>query len=270
MSGIPPNTLRQDEQPEFPTVGPFGGIQSEVTPGRVESLGFLDAMNIMFRKAGAYTRPQVYLLPAVNGALVGVADFYDVNGSRHQVVMTPTSMFQWDTGTGAFDEQVTGVLTGSAAQLFTSAVVADQLLFCQGVDVVQVWNGITAGFGPVSGTAVPAKYLAELDFSLLACNTIESGQSATQRVRWTGAGNPADWTSFAAGQVDLFNDLGPITGVSKLYQQAYIWQQWGITQVIPTGQAAAPWDFIPMGVKAKGCIIPHSLASFGEDIACYV
>lgn len=270
MSGVPPNSLRQDEQSDFPIVGPFGGIQSEVPPDRIERLGVLDATNIMFRKSGAYTRPQVYTLPVLNGSIVGAADFFDVVGTRHQVVMTPTSAYVWNIGGNVFNI-LTGALTGAGNQLFTSAVVADKLLFCQGVDKVQLWDGITAGFAPASANAVPARYLAELNFHLLACYTVEAGPAvATQRVRWTGAGDPTDWTSFNSGNQDLFNDLGPITGITKLYQQAYIFQQWGITQVIPTGNGLAPFAFVPMGVKAKGNICPYSLSSFGEDIACYI
>jgi hypothetical protein len=270
MAGLPPNTQRQDEPNEFPCVGPFGGIQSEAPLERIEMLGFADAVNVIFRKGAVWARPQLYQqLPALDGPIVGVADFFDVQGERHQVVMTPTSMYVWDGGAQTFD-LLTGALTGSASQLFTSTVVADKLLFSQGQDPVQVWDGLTPGFAPVSVNAVPAKFLFELGFHLIACNTIESGVSAPQRVRWTGADDPTDWTSFNAGQVDLFNDLGPITGGVKLYQAGYVFQFWGITQMVPTGIGTAPFQFVPLGSKAKGNCIPYSLASFGEDIACYV
>jgi hypothetical protein len=271
MSGLQPQQQRQDEPNEFSVTGPFGGIQSEAPSGRIEQFGFNDAVNVVFRKGAAYARPQLYQqLATVAEPIMGVADFFDVTGVRHQVIMTPTKLRAWNPGSNAFDIIITGTLTGDANQLFSHTVVADKLEFSQGKDKVKVWDGITAGFADVSANAVPARFLFELGFHLIACNTIEGGVSAPQRVRWTGAGDPSDWVSFNSGQVDLFNDLGPITGGLKLYQAGYIWQYWGITQMLPTGIGLAPFDFVPLGSKAKGNCIPHSLASFGEDIACYV
>ena len=270
MAGLQPQQQRQDEPNDFVLTGPFGGIQSEAPQERIEQLGFADAINVLFRKGAAFTRPKLYqTLTALNGPVLGAADFFDVTSTRHQVVMTPTSVYNWDPVTGMFS-LLTGTLTGGSNQKYTWAVVDDKLCFCQQEDVVQVWDGITAGFGPVSANAVPAKFLFELNFHLIAANTIETGILAQQRVRWTGAGDPTDWISLDAGQADLLNDLGPITGGLRLYQLGFIWQYWGITQMIPTGNGLFPFNFVPLGSKAKGNVIPYSLASFGEDIACYV
>src|SRR6266702_599401 len=187
MAGLQPNQQRQDEANDFSLTGPFGGIQSEAPLERIERLGFADVENIIFRKGAAFARPQLYQsLTALDGPVVGVADFFDKLQQRHQVAMTPTSLYKWNSGTGMFD-QITGVMTGGANELFTSSVVDYKLLFSQGQDPVQVWDGLTPTFGPVSPNAVPAKYLFELGFHLVACNTIEAGPTvAPQRVRWTG------------------------------------------------------------------------------------
>lgn len=264
--------LRSNELPEAPSRGPFGGIQSEVPLDFVENLGFADALNIMFRKGAAFARPKVNtlaLMPNPQEPWVGVADFFTSVGDRIQVAVTPTRLFKWD---GAAQDWVliTGTLTGGPNQLFTSSVVGGKLFFCQGVDKVQVWDGITVGFADAAAAAVPAKYLNELNFHLLAANTIEGGVAAPQRLRWTGTGDGTDWTSFSSGQVDLFNNLGPITGLAKVFQSGYAFQQWGITQIIPTGNGLSPFQFVPLGSKAKGNIAPYSLVTFGEDISCYI
>lgn len=265
------------ELQERPVRGPFGGIQSEVPLDFVEQLGFADALNVVFRKAAAYSRPGIeYLAVPTNEALVpltdpilGVFDFFTITGLRKQVIVTTTGLFYWDNGDEKF-VQVTGTLTGGTASLFTADVVGGKLYFCQGVDTIQTWDGTAASFSAVANT-VPSKFLFELGFHLLACNTIETGVVlAPQRVRWSGAGDGTDWTSFNSGQADLYNNLGPITGGCRLYQQGYIFQQWGITQVQLTGNGLAPFAFYPLGAKAKGNICPYSLASFGEDFACYV
>jgi len=271
MAGLPPNSQRPIEPNEFPLTGPFGGIQSEAPPERIELLGFSDAANVLFRKGTAQARPALYTsLAALNGPILGAADFFDATGTRHQVVMTPTAMYVWNPGTTSFDI-LTGTLTGGSDQIYTWSVVNNKLLFSQGVDPVQVWDGITPGFAVVSANAKPAKFLFELNFHLLAANTIEAGPTAgPQNVRWTAANDPTDWISFNAGLTVLNNDLGPITGGAKIFQTGYIFQYWGITQVIPTGIGIAPFEFLPLSSKSKGNVIPYSLAVFGEDMACYV
>ena len=57
MSGQPPNSLRQDEQNEYPFIGPFGGIQSEVSLGQIGNKGFAEVQNLIFRLSHARTVP---------------------------------------------------------------------------------------------------------------------------------------------------------------------------------------------------------------------
>jgi len=297
VSGQPPNSLRRDELNEYPYVGPFGGIQSEVPLDKIGRSGFAEVQNLIFRKSSATLvsafqplgkQPRsgidiaqlVGEIEALAGAIsalatlaslepiMGIADFFTVNGTRVFVVMTPTRMYQW---TGGSWLQVPGTLTGSLTQFFSWDVVGYKLYFSQGKDAVQVWDGITNSFAPAdSVNAVPGKYLCELDFHLLVANTIDSGTAAPNRVHWTGAGNGQDWTSYSSGQADLFNGLGPINGLARIYQAGYIFQQWGIVQVLPTGNGLAPFQFVTMGSKAKGSILPYGVASFGEVVACYV
>jgi len=261
--------LRSNELPEFPTRGTFGGIQSEVPPDIIEQYGFSEAENVIFRKGAAYSRSRIDDLSTLPDPIVGVADFFTLAGDRKQVIFTTTGMYTWNNLTADWD-QVTGVLTGSIKDLVTADCVGGKLFFSQGIDKVKMWDGSTPGFADAALAAVPAKFLFELGFHLMACYTLESGNAAPQRVRWTGSGDGTDWTSFNSGQIDLFNNLGPITGGVKLFQQGYVFQQWGITQVQLTGQGLNPFYFQPLGSKAKGNIAPYSLASFGEDIACYI
>jgi hypothetical protein len=199
--------------------------------------------------------------------IMGIADFFTNTGNRVFVVMTPTRMYQWQGGAWV---QVNGTLTGSTSQFHAWDVVGYKFYFSQQQDKVQVWDGLSAGFAPAAAGAVPGKYLCELAFHLLVANTIETGVSAPNRIHWTGAGDGTDWTSFNSGQTDLFNGLGPINGLARIYQAGYVFQQWGITQIVPTGNGLQPFQFIPMGSRAKGSILPYGVASFGEVVACYV
>ena len=281
------------ELPEFPIRGPFGGIQSELPVEAIEKYGFADSLNMLYRRGTCRVRPALNSIPLVGappeignlygtiasltstiadfppytGPVCGFADFFASNGTRLQVAALPTALYQYIGGAWS---QVTGVLTGTATNHYSFAVVGQKLCFSQGVDPVRMWDGITAGFSVSSASAVPAYFLFELANHLIALRTVEGGSIAYQRLRWTGAGDPTDWTSFDAGVSDLFNDLGPINGGLKLFQSGYVWQQNGIVQMIPTGTAAEPFYLLPLSAKSKGLTCQYSLVANGESIASYV
>lgn len=265
-----------EELDEFSNVGPFGGVQAEVPQDQVEQFGQLDVLNMLLYNSIAITRPSFTVLPAfpapAQEQVVGIADFYTNVAARLQTVMTLTRLLLWDSTTQTFKNIPPAVnpLTGGSADLFTWAVVNNILCFCQGVDNIQAWDGITATFGVVSANAKPAKYLMELETHLVSAYTIEAATPHTQRVRWSGSGDPTDWVSPSSGVNDILGDLGPITGAVKIFQSGYIFHQWGITQMIPTGIGTDPFRFVPLTTRARGNTVPYSLAAAGEEFACYV
>jgi len=271
---IQPGQLREGERSEFSLKGPFGGILSEVPPHFYEQFqGFADVQNISFRLAQAMVRfgySSLTLMPNPQEPIVGIFDFFNSNGNRIQTIVTPTRLIQWN-GASSTWTVITGTLTGALTALFTAAVVNQKLLFCQGTDKVQLWDGITAGFANAAAAAVPARYLAEIKDHLVVAYTTEGGNPFPQRIRWTKSGDPTDWTSVAAGSSDLNNDLGPITGLFKLYQNGWAFQQWGITQIQPTGIGTNPFAFNPVITgRQKGNICPYSAAVFNEQLIPYV
>ena len=350
-----------EELDEFSNVGPFGGVQSEVPQDQVEQFGQLDVLNMVLRKSVAETRPGFTVLPAypapANEDTTGIADFFTTTAVRVQMVMTLTRLLKWNSVAQNWVNipPFTGLaLTGGPADLFTWTVVNNMLCFCQGVDNIQVWDGIAANFFPASygvilttslgvggagyapgdtgtvntgngqatyvvntvaagavvtytitfggqkyavaagvattdggtqpgvgagftiniltiGTnSFPAKYLMELSTHLVTAYTIENSTIHSQRVRWSGSGDPTDWTSPSSGINDLLGDLGPITGAVKLFQSGYIFSQWGVTQMVPTGIGTNPFSFVPLTTRARGNTIPYSLAAAGEEFCCYV
>lgn len=265
-----------EELEEFSNAGPFGGVQSEVPLDQVEQFGQVDVLNMFLRRSFAETRSGFTTLAALpspaNEDITGIADFYTNQNNRVQTIQTLTRLLRWDATAQDWVNVPPAVsaLTGTATDLFTWAVVNNILCFCQGVDNLQGWDGITGTFGVLSASAFPAKFLMELDTHLVTAYTVEGGTQHTQRVRWSGSGDPTDWTSFSSGINDILGDLGPITGVVKLFQSGYIFSQWGITQMIPTGIGTNPFNFVPLTTRARGNTIPYSLAAAGEEFACYV
>lgn len=285
---------RNDEQPEYPFAGPFPGLQSEVAPSQIGNAGFAEVQNLIFRNSRAFIVPQFTPLTATpispsHEPVMGFFDFYDVDSNRHSGIFTPTKMYEYN---GSAWIQITGpagtTFTGTApspgvpGQFFQTAVLGYKLFFSQQSNVIQVYDGLTQTYSPADTRANnenrPCKYLMELGFHLIAANTMEGNQISQNRVRWSGVEDGTSWVpgqgdgsgDFTSGQADIFNNLGPINGMCRLFQTGYLFQQWGVTQVVPTGQGLAPFQFISMGAYAKGNILPYSLAAFGELIACYV
>jgi hypothetical protein len=261
------DAVRSEELFEFPIVGPFGGVQSELPLDQIENYGFADTSNFLFRKGVAYVRPGFTALPAfpapINEPVLGIADFYNKNGNRIQVVMTQTRLLQWN---GAGWTPITGTaFAGTASQTFGWDVINNKLCFSQGSDIVNIWDGITVGYSQSSINAPASAYLAEIGLHLMTLNTVEGGISRTQRYHWSGVGDPTDWTSFSSGINDNLNNLGPGQGLLKLGQYGFGWHQWGIVQIQPTGIGLAPFYFSPIANSNVGNIVPRSLDHFNRD-----
>lgn len=261
-----------EELSEVPYSGPWGGVQSELPLDRIEPYGLYDIVNMICRKGALSTRPGFTTLSTFphNGPTLGIFDFFDSSGTRHQMAISDTRLFEWVGGTQTWLE-IPGVLfTGGPTQLWSATTNNYLMLFSQGVDKIQAYDGIAIAVAPVSPNAPAAKFLEEYNLSLIAANTVEGGVSFPQRVRWAGPGDPTDWVSLNAGLEDLKNNFGPITGIKKIFQTAFIFQFRGITQMIATGNGLAPFQFIPIGSNNRGCIMPYSLAANGGEFACYV
>ena len=266
-----PADPQKSELQEFPIAGPFGGTQSEMPSDLIEDYGFLSLTNIILRKGTATVRPgnpPTTLMPDPQEPWLGIGNFFADPSTRVQFGITPTRLLKWQSGPQNW-LPITGVLTGPTDRFFGWTVVNYKLCFGQGVDKVKTWDGIAGNFIDASAGAVPARYLMELATHLVVADVIEGGGRHSQRVKWTIPGDTTDWTSFGSGETDILNDLGPITGLVKLYQQGYASHTWGFSQIIPSGNALAPFDFVPLQSKARGNAFPYSLASHGGEYGLY-
>jgi hypothetical protein len=265
---------RPTELDELSIVGPFGGIQSQCALSQIEDTGFQDANNILFYNGQTFPRQTLRSVPIAgqSGEITGIFDFYNYAGIRITgAFLSNGGVFQWNSGSSSWVLVPPANALSAITQLVSWTVVAGKLCFSQGTDPIKLWDGVNP-IVQADGTGlngVPAFHLGELNNHLIICPTIEAGKLAPQRLRWSGAGDPTDWTSFNAGQTDLFNDLGPINNWKKIYQQGYIFQQWGITQQIITGNGLVPFDFVPLSSRSKGLYYPYSVSGFGE-FAIYV
>lgn len=278
-----PGQLREGEKPEFLFRGPFGGVQVELPSHLIESIqGFNDCTNIIFMNGLATVRPGVNMITAFpaggpsNEQINGIVDFYNAAGNLIQVVITAGSsgsgrLLEWE-GPASGWNVITNAgtpLTGTNAAQFTYDSIGYKLAFGNGVDPVQIWDGIAATFTAATNGPI-ARYLCEIENQLMTGYVTASGMTFPQRFQWSGIGNPNDWTSFSSGISDQLNNFGAITGIIKLNQVAYGFQQKGILLILPTGIGTAPFQFYPFGSRARGNIAPLSLDVYNETLAFYL
>lgn len=211
-------------------------------------------------------------IPAANGGIAVYSVTAGNAGSGYAIGDTGTIT------TGDANATYEVLTVGGSGEVLTFLIIDQGTGYVVSVGNTTAIGGAQPGIGDgtfeIDITAVnqsySAKFLMELETHLVAAYTIENSTPFTQRVRWSGAGDPSDWSSPSSGANDILGDLGPITGAVKIFQSGYIFHQWGITQMVPTGIGTNPFRFVPLTTRARGNTIPYSLAPAGEEFACYV
>lgn len=264
-----------EELLEWPITGPFGGVQSELSQTAIEPFGFVDTKNIIFRQGVATVRPgytALTAMPSTQEPILAIADFFDVNGVHHQVVLTPTRLLSWNPGPQTWTVITGPVFSGTSSQLFSWDVFNYKLVFTQGANKILSWDGISPNYVLTSANAPAAKYIAEIGLHLMTLNTLEGGVPFPNRYRFSAIGDETDWTSVNAGLSDQLNNLGPGAGLIKLGLQGFGWHQNGIVQITPTGIGTAPFFFFPIINASQGLPYPYTLAHLdieGQELAVY-
>lgn len=260
--------LRSEELQEFPMTGPFGGIQSELPPTQIESLGFSDARNILFRKGTAYARPSFDILPALpspaNEPILAVPSFFNSDGVFVQCLITQTRLFQYISGTW---QQITGPSFTVGTNYFAWDVLNYKLCFSEGLDNLFVWDGVSSSYTQIA-SAQPFQYIAEIGLHLFGINP-----GFPQRYYWSGEGDPTDWSSVSSGLNDNINSLGNINGIKKIGQYGFGFHHFGIVQIVPTGIGTDPFAFYTIVTHKPSVQAPWSLAGFtyqGQEFAAFL
>jgi len=178
--------MKNGELPEYPILGPFGGIQSELPTEMIAQLGgFSDALNIMFRLGKARVRPAFIsygggtgIPPVPNlviwsnpllaatawdaapaGATWANADSYwagltepwigifDFFTAQDERVQVANTPTQMYYYVGGEWNRLFGPQNGISTSVMSYAVVGQKLYFSQGIDPIWMWDG--AAVGPV-------------------------------------------------------------------------------------------------------------------------
>lgn len=164
--------------------------------------------------------------------VVGLREQLFKSGNTRRVVITPTKVYN-DDGTTRTD--LTGsALTGASTNRARFAFISDTLLFTNGVDQVQTWDGDT-GNNCADLTGMPwtaCQDIIEHKGIMLAFNTTEGGVKYPTRIRWSDV----DKRTFVAdintwpetNRYDLYEDGSPIVGAVDNFGSALVFKGDGL------------------------------------------
>lgn len=272
--------------------GPYGGI-NVVQPENVMRPEYSPSFDdVIIRNQELRSRPNflpTFLAGPDANMIVGIAPGFGANasgptGGIHTIrliawtVSPPGGMYRWD---GAAWK----VITNGANPVFSGGrtpmswrIFQNQLYFTDASDHTYVWNGVSdtsvADAATITGGTIfiGGQFVDELDNHLLVGNTNENGVQTPWRLRWSANGLPLVWdptVNVNAGLADFLEVPDQITGSIMMGRVGYIVRSNGVTEISPTGNGVAPFDFNHLWASQVGIgnILPYSIGLYGPAAA---
>lgn len=255
---------------------PWGGVHTKAPANVIPPNYFTQLDDCILHNATITSRPSIALIvgPDTN-RLLGTAPGIPGSKNSIRIAFTTAGVYWQDVGL------VWHILgnnpnfnSGAATAPVSWRVFQGIIYFSNGNAHLSSWDGssnnIVVDNATVAGpTTVGAKYLDEVDNHLILANTNEGGTLFPQRVRWSANGLPAVWDptiNVNAGFADFLEVSDNITGMAMTGRVGQILRTNGITEMAPTGNGIAPFDFNHLWAARQGIGSPlgYSLAVYGS------
>ena len=142
----------------------------------------------------------------------------------------------------------------------------DWMVFTNGVDIVQRYNGTTVEVVPnlPSSGNVICRLVALNNNHLVLLNTQEGGTSYPQRVRRSDTGNPEEWVTGNAGYTDLYDSEDFIVAYEELGPYGMIYRERSIVRMEYEGSDDRLFYFEPV-VIGEGALNQDSVVNLGDS-----
>jgi len=200
-----------------------------------------------------------------------VGNFQDINNNWHSYYISGTNLYYLTFNTSSLPVTVTFNLISTLAPINfpASAVGMYRKVHFSGDGGQQILVTDGSSTLGVDTNVFGARYLGSLDSHLIGCYTNESGTIYPYRVRWSGSGDPTDYTSFSSGLSDLVDCWDGINGYATLNYYGYVFRENGMTIMAPTGNGQSPFSFEPLSNAPQGVGVRYigTLAVFGSTCA---
>jgi len=257
---------RQPRLQQLVQACPFGGVNLELPPWRIEDKDFQNIANFFCTEKDLRTRPEPFFTAVSANAINGQIDGYDIDGIRHFLLATKTKAYGY---IGTNWQELTGTLTATDLNLYTGTSLQGMILFANGVDKIKLWDGVSGAFTDENVNAPIAKFVTTFGNRVIAGFTVEGGNPFPQRIRWTVDSFPQDWVNVGSGFQDIIEGTDPLTGLVVLTNRLVMFFPERIVFADRTFDALNPFTFINYSKEGVGNICPYSLAQWG-NICCFV
>lgn len=185
-------------------------------------------------------------------------------GTTYYLLFTTTHMYVFNSTTVAWDQinPDMGDFTGDADDRFSVVEMNDLLIFTNGIDPIQVYNGTTCK--NLTGEGIPTKAIALLVFMnhLIALGTTEGGTFYPFRTRWTSSGSTTGWTGGTSGYIDLVDTADWCVCGAHIRSKCFVFKSKTIWELTYVGGAAV-FDYI-LRIDEEGTEAPQGVVSAGE------
>jgi hypothetical protein len=268
------NPIRLRAEQEVPIVESRvnGGMITAIDPADIENNQFQDVKNFIIRDDKTIRRNGFSIFsPAKPDSekVLLLTTFKRFNSDVKTIRFTPTTVNILGAGVWT---NVTGTLTGTDNDRFSTAIINDRFFFANGVDEVQELNVAGLSFAD-AGNWDEYKYLTGSFNRLIGANLNTAGLENPVKIGWSGdlnflETNPA--VDFSAGFEFLAESPSDyadfITGLVGVPAMLLIPKERSIWGGIKQPSASNPFLFQTI-VPGIGCDCPHSVQKIPNGIA---
>ncbi|TFH33345.1 MAG: hypothetical protein E4G97_00790 [Deltaproteobacteria bacterium] len=149
--------------------------------------------------------------------------FVGTDGAIRTIMCCDTIVYAYNsTLNSASDITPTPAPTGGASDVWQFELVSGLPILSNGKDAIRKWTSYAGVLTALSGAPTWAKRLSSCMNRLVVSNLLEGGYTYPGRVRWTGPGNPENWTldtTNKAGRHDIVSYQGGVEASANIKAQ---------------------------------------------------
>lgn len=152
-------------------------------------------------------------------------------------------------------------LTGVVSKLVSAVTVpgSDWMVFTNGVNLPQRWNGTTCEYVPGTSSYI-CRAVALYNTALFLLGTTEGGVSYPQRARRSNQTDPTDWTGGTAGYDDLLDSSDAVMCAALLGPYLIVYKSRSIIRCSFIGSSGLNYQYETV-VTHEGAITPLSVVT---------
>jgi hypothetical protein len=281
-----------------PILAPRGGLRYDLPGDLISEVEMTDCRNVYFEDGLVKKRYGYDTMGSnlpLDGAVLGMDQFYKFDGSSTLLVMTENQIYKWlpasslwntisdagggyglnAYGIGAYGANGADAFTGADSDLFSydyvrkSTEVNPWWVMTNGVDRIKKYTGADTISDlivdyPTGVTSLLCKHLIEFKDHLLLLDVTEQGSRYPQRVRWSDTADPEDFINGNASYQDL-TGADWIVGAIKFKGDYLVVMK---ERSIWLGYATGDSDIFQFDMKVTGTGSPAggTLESLGDEI----